>query len=75
MAAKRSPNGTGFVTENLKSGLLMEFSRHVAIAALFAVIAVGAARAQGFQTSFPNAILVGARVRAPFSSRRLQTRP
>ncbi len=60
MAAKRSPNGTGFVTENLKSGLLMEFSRHVAIAALFAVIAVGAARAQGFQTSFPNAILVDA---------------
>ena len=60
MAAKRSPNGTGFVTEKRKKNLLAEFSRNIVIAALCTAIATGAARAQGFQTSFPNAILVDA---------------
>ena len=61
MAAERSQNGTGFVTENRKKkSMLLAFARTIVIAALGAVVAAGAARAQSFQTSFPNAILVDA---------------
>jgi len=42
------------------SNSIVRYWRNIALVALFSLAAAGAARAQGFQTSFPNAILVDA---------------
>ena len=54
-ATRQAPSGIKHVSNSI-----VRYWRNIALVALFSLAAAGAARAQGFQTSFPNAILVDA---------------